>query len=208
MRTLAVIASGQISLMMRNLIVLVLLIGVGCSKKDNSKEVSLENATDSTSEEEMVFNGPCIFEKSQRPQDTFPFNKSDKIQLVSYHTRRDSYSDRDLINNGKFSVDNIQQEMTLNSDQRDSLFSILYNFKPVPAGLDTLQADCYNPRHAIVFYDKKEAIAFFEICFECGGSKQSLGVDFGQFCPEKQCMLQKFFKANKTDFGLIDEICE
>jgi hypothetical protein len=193
---------------MRNLILLIFLIGLGCSKTGKSKDVLADIGIDSTAEEEMVYNGPCVFEKSQKLQDIYPFNKSDKIQLVSYDTRRDSYGERDLIDNGKFSVKDIQQEVTLNSEQCDSLFSILYNFRSVPSGADTLQADCYQPRHSIVFYEKKEAIAFFEVCFACGGSKQSLGVDFGQFCPEKQCMLQKFFKENKADFGLIDEICE
>jgi hypothetical protein len=193
---------------MRKLQLFVFLIVLSCSGREDSKARSSDNSIGSTSEEEMVFNGPCVFEKKQQQNNTFPFNKSDKIKLVSYYTRRDSYSDIDLINKGKFLVDDIQQQVTLNNDQRDSLFSILYNFKSVPVGLDTLQADCYNPRHAIVFYEGEAAIAFFEICFECGGTKQSKMVDFGQFCPEKQCMLQNFFKANKADFGLIEEMCE
>jgi len=34
------------------------------------------------------------------------------------------------------------------------------------------------------------------------------GVDFGQFCDEKWCTLQKFFKANGADYGILDKICE
>lgn len=193
---------------MKNLVIATLLIAFGCSGGDKSKEPSSDqNLIDSTSEE-LVFNGPCVFEKRAKQQSPFPFNNSDKIELVAYEPRRDAYSNRDLIDKGVFSVNDIRQRVTLNNTQRDSLFSILYNFKPVPVGLDTMQADCYNPKHSIVFYEKSAAIAFFEICFECGGSKQSLGVDFGQFCPEKMCMLQNFFKSNKVGVGIIDELCQ
>jgi|GEM_PF-966623 len=195
---------------MRNLIAIFLLTIISCSTKDKAAtHLSTDtNQTELASEDGAVFNGPCVFEKKDEMKNTFPFNVSDKVELVSYQCRRDSYSNDNLISNDKFSVANIKQRVSLGKSQRDSVFSLLYNYKPLPVGLDTLQADCYNPRHSIVFYEKSKAIAFFEICFECGGTRQSKGVDFGQFCPEKMCMLQTFFKTSGADFGVIDEMCE
>lgn len=195
---------------MRNILGILFLTFLSCSTKDKATTlISADTAQmELMTEDETVFNGPCVFERKAEMKHTFPFNASDNVELVSYESRQDSYSNNNLISNGKFTVDNIRQRVSLGKSQRDSIFSILYNYKPSPAGFDTLQADCYNPRHSIVFYKKSKAIAFFEICFECGGTRQSEGVDFGQFCPEKMCMLQTFFKTNGADFGVIDEMCE
>lgn len=177
-----------------------------CSTKDAQKD-SASAITDSTTIE--VYSGPCKFEKGRIPKDKFPVSSTDKIELVSYSSRPNSYTDTSLIVDGKFKVEYIKQRVTLDKAQTDSLLSILYNVKPFPIGIDTTGlADCYNPRHSILFNKGNKTIAFLEVCFECGGTRQSKGVDFGQFCSEKMCMLQRFFKANKADFGIIDEICE
>ena len=188
---------------------ILLIVVIGCAEKDKSKEISNMTAEmDAAKKTHVVFNGPCVYRKTDSSD--HPFNAfviSDRVELVSYDTRIDS-NNGDLINRWKFNVDNIRQRVTLNRFQRDSLFSLLYNYSPSPAGIDTLQADCYSPRHAIVFYEKEAATAFLELCFECGGRKFSSNADFGQFCPEKMCMLQNFFKANKVDFGIINEMCQ
>lgn len=194
---------------MRTLTTILFLTMLSCSPKDKAETdgsadtIQIESTTDET-----VFNGPCVFERNEEMKLTFPFSTSDKVELVSYECRKDSYSNDNLISGDKFTVDNIKQRVTLDRSKRDSVYSILYNFRPSPVGQDTLQADCYNPRHSIVFYEKSKAVAFFEICFECGGTRQSPNVDFGQFCPEKMCILQNFFKTNGADFGIIDEMCE
>jgi hypothetical protein len=191
---------------MRFLAGVFLIVMLACSGKEKPAETSVENTSPFV--EEVVSSATCVYvnEKSQRQ--TFPFSKADKIELVSYDLRQDSYGNRDLVSDGTFSVDSIRQRVVLDGNQRDSLFSILYNFKAVPAGIESSQADCYNPRHSIVFYQKNKAMAFLEICFECGGTKQTAGVDFGPFCPEKLCMLQRFFKASKADVGIDDKLCD
>jgi hypothetical protein len=195
---------------MRTLITIIFLSMLGCSSKDKTDaQVSADTIqSESENEEDAVFNGPCVFERVGELANTFPFNRCDRVELVSYECRKDSYSNDNLIRNDKFMVADIAQRVSLGQSQRDSIFSILNNYRPSPVGLDTLEADCYNPRHSIVFYEKTKAIAFFEICFECGGTRQSPGADFGHFCPEKACMLQNFFKSNGADLGIIDELCE
>lgn len=197
---------------MRNLIFITLIIICGCSTRQAKEEKTFDTlAADTVNEQEIVFGGPCKYTRGQVPKSKFPLDVTDKIVLVSYQSRVVTMEKgNDLIAGGTFKVDNIKQRVTLNKNQADSLLSILYNFNSFPAGVDTsmVQADCYNPRHSIVFYKRNEAIAFLEICFECGGTVQTKGVDFGEFCPEKRCMLQNFFKANKAGFGIIDEMCE
>lgn len=193
---------------MKYLVLGILIIVSSCSTK-NVKEAELSDSITTESKAIEVFNGPCKFESGRIPEDKFPVSEMDKIELVSYSPRLNSYSDLDLIIDDKFKLSYIKQRIALGKPQADSLLSILYNIKPSPIGTDTTGvADCYNPRHSILFYKGSKAIAFFEVCFECGGTRQSKGVDFGLFCPEKLCMLQRFFKANKADFGIIDEMCE
>jgi hypothetical protein len=193
---------------MRNLLLTALVMIIGCSTDNSKHTISDQETLAPTTQEKVIYNGPCKFMNDQIPLDKFPINTMDNIELVSYNTRT-SYSNADLVVNGQFKVDNIKQRVILNDTQADSLLSILYNINPSPVGIDTTgQVDCYNPSHSIVFYNQAKAIAFFEICFECGGTRQSKGVDFGKFCQEKQCILQRFFKANKVDFGIIDEMCE
>ncbi|HEV7231374.1 MAG TPA: hypothetical protein VGO45_08610 [Bacteroidia bacterium] len=96
-----------------------------------------------------------------------------------------------LIQMGVFIVINPVDRIILNKSQTDSLFSILYNYKPLdPGGNST---DCYEPRHAIVFYQNNRATAFIEICFECNRTIRTHGIDFGLFCSDKYSMLRNFF---------------
>jgi len=151
----------------------------------------------------------CAFKRTEKkPESTFPFNKSDKIELVSYGAKLNLHSDNELIRDGKFMVKEIKQRVTLNKAQTDSLFSILYNFEKIKKGSEEPLADCYNPRHCIVFYQDGRAISFLEICFDCRKRRMPENLDFGESCDEKWCLLQNFFKVNKADFGLIEEICQ
>lgn len=65
----------------------------------------------------------------------------------------------------------------LNSDQVQYLNDILSgrHRKPHPnSGTEYYEADCFYPRHNIIFLDKKDSIVnFISICFECANSKES-----------------------------------
>jgi hypothetical protein len=168
-------------------------------------------AQNETIEEEVEddYAGECIYKKSGRQiAQTFPFSQSDKIELVSYKDREDRFLNDELIKDGTFIVPNISDRKQLDSQQIDSLFSILYNFKTKNNRNEEFGADCYEPHHSVVFYETGRAIAFYEICFSCGGTRQTPGTDFGQFCEEKLCMLQRFFRQAKIEKEIIDEMCE
>jgi hypothetical protein len=65
----------------------------------------------------------------------------------------------------------------LNSEQVNYLNDLLSgrHRKPI-SNAETVQigADCFYPRHNIIFLDEKDSIIhFISVCFECGNSKQS-----------------------------------
>ena len=58
----------------------------------------------------------------------------------------------------------IKEEIVLDSVQRNSLLHLLQTNMCEIDGV----AICYNPRHAILFYDSnRQAFSYIEICFEC-----------------------------------------
>jgi hypothetical protein len=200
------------AIMRYSILILLILIQIACRQKDKPTETNQfgEPNYDSLAIEDNEYYAgqACVYEKSDRlTSNTFPFNKSDKIELVAYD-RRDSYSNDELIRDGKFIVPDILQRQSLSKHQIDSLLSILHNFSRAVSENDEFEADCYDPHHSIVFYQKGQAIAFYEICFSCGGTRQTKDVDFGLFCSEKLCFLQHFFKYCKVDLGIVDEMCE
>lgn len=199
---------------MRHLIIVFIIVNFGCRTKEAPNENVVEPDAVLVDEDEYDEGETgCAYAKTyKKPENIYPFDRSDKIELVSYDTRRDSYSNDELIQDGKFTLSKsaltkIEQRIRLDKTQSDSLFSILYNYKKIRHGNFESVADCYNPRHSIVFYQNGRAIAFLEICFTCNGTRQTKDVDFGEFCDEKWCVLQKFFEANKADYALFDEMC-
>lgn len=144
----------------------------------------------------------CRFKKSKKTlTNTYPFSKSNKIELLAYSSREDALSNYNLIKDGKFMVGKIQQSTILDKSQTDSLFSILVNWPPKEKDYFNTQADCYDPHHCIVFYQDEIAIAFIEICFECNGIKESQGINFEEFCDEKWMLIKKFLIQNKINYA-------
>jgi len=192
-----------------------LFLFIACRQKENTAAPAIVQSEQAYADsvmkvDEVYFEGQaCMYQKSDKQiSTTYPFDKSDKIELVSYEDRKDNHSNDDLIKDGKFVVPNILERKTLGRIQKDSLFAIFFNHKKMIKNSDEVRADCYDPHHSILFYEKGQLIAFYQICFMCGGTKQTKGIDFGEFCNEKLCMLQKFFKWNEVNEKIIDEMCD
>ena len=148
----------------------------------------------------------CIYRKTDKTiSTTYPFDKSDRIGIVSYESRNEA--DNELIKNDSFRVAGIGERIVLNKVQIDTLFSLLYDYQRNKNRGSVSQADCYNPRHAVVFYKANKAIAFWEICLECGGQRQSTNTDFEKFCDENICRVQHFFINAGIKEGIIPEMC-
>jgi hypothetical protein len=190
------------------LALLTLIAVVSCKRVEKHEAIPV---TDMQSEEISEFDAEagCIYQKSTSQfASSTPFGQSDKVEIVSYPIRDLRGLGNELIRNGKFMVHNIQQRVVLNKTDQDSLYSILYNFTIPGEPMQYPGADCYNPQHCIVFYKNNQAFAYYEICFMCSRTAQSDGIDVISFCEEKWCLLQKFFKNNNVDYGLMDEMCE
>lgn len=187
------------------LIMTLILLVPGCKQADQKSNIVQE-----VTEAELVEIDSYSCSYKEVPAEyikTTPFGKADKIEIVSYtNTRRSQGYEEELINDGEFIVTALKQRATLTPAGKDSLFYILYNLKS--RNEDSTTADCYSPNHSIIFYKDTKAIAFLELCFMCSGSRQSKNIDFGEMCDEKWCILQHFFKSNKVDYALIDEMCE
>jgi hypothetical protein len=111
-------------------------------------------------------------------------SKYDKVRLISYNKHRNVYGtkyelkiENDTINipNVKF-IDNV----VLDNNFSKKIINVL-----LLKERECIKADCYNPRHIILFYKQNKLIDFYEFCAECGGSMQSKNINFPELCSEK-----------------------
>ncbi|RZL42192.1 MAG: hypothetical protein EOP00_23765 [Pedobacter sp.] len=114
-----------------------------------------------------------------------PFRKNPSIELPSIMNQKDLVG--------------INQSKTLTIAQINKLTDILYN---TCSKYNINRKDafgCYNPRNAIVFFDKEDMVfAYLEICFECKGNQARPAklTEFPEFCSYSYNGLEKFFNRN------------
>ena len=122
--------------------------------------------------------------------------KYDKIRLISYNTHRDVYN-----SNYKLKIENDTVIIPETSIVDNIILDKHYSNKIAAVLLSTenecLMADCYNPRHIILFYRQNKIVDFYEFCAECGGSVQSKNINFPQFCTGKGDRIIEIFKEMK-----------
>lgn len=80
-----------------------------------------------------------------------------------------------------------------------TLFGELFHYRQKDPNAILAVRDCYEPHHAIIFYEKKQPIAFYEICFECGNRRVSEYM--GDWCKGKLGMLEEFFLKSGFKLG-------
>lgn len=140
---------------------------------------------------------------------TFPFDQSDRIEILSYPVRftwdtvragENTYINDELIApNGRVRLPKvkIKDRVRLDREQRARLFDALCN-KPC-AEDEKMVAACYDPRHAVIFYDRQgKAIAFLELCLECYQKRHTEGIPVQDLCAAKVNSLHQLFQ----DFGV------
>ena len=151
----------------------------------------------------------CVKSKSLKKADlikTFPFERTEKIQLVSFGP---GYTESIPIKDGKVDTLSFKETKKLDSQQEEKLIDILFNYTfNTDVYDDSIPQEvmmCYNPRNAILFKDKHNYIvAYIEICFECLQYKKSTNINIGDFCHDKFGMLKTFFRKNKVMFGTTE----
>lgn len=179
---------------------------INAEKQPNTFEKEVDESMQKQ-EEEMAQND-CVYRKTEQLRsNTFPFDACDKIELVS-HPAHEIDGDSVVVN-GKFTVPNIQETYELNSEQIDSLFSILYYHSSKVENPISFPLDCgFNPRHTLIFSKKNKVISTLEVCLECQVYRSN-NAGFGDFCNETWCNLFDFFKwvGIKNGFEISAQQC-
>jgi hypothetical protein len=141
---------------MRMIWVLLVVAFVACqpTKKEEAKE-----------EQPYV---PAIDSIDVEHPSAFPFEPYQKVIAYAfnqYSTSSGKMFDMPIVQEDGSIVSTAELPgITLNQTQIDTLFSLLN----APVSGSDLRAKCYDPRHAIVFYNANDsAYAYFEVCFAC-----------------------------------------
>ena len=91
---------------------------------------------------------------------TYPFIKSD------IENNRKILDTADLNKTGEILYNNFKEKIVLSPSQLYGLEDILLENEFTED--DHFSTDCYNPRHAIYFFDKQHRLLnYVEVCFEC-----------------------------------------
>ncbi len=144
---------------MKYLIILLSFLIIGCNSKPEGKTVA---------------------EKQQKPlpemSKTFPFSEEDKVEVISYPVRyewdtlrvKGDYNNF-LVEKRKLMSDpsHFKDRIILDNVSKKKIFEALF----VDEEVDDSPSACFDPRHAILFYNKEDIIAYMEICFHCNNAR-------------------------------------
>lgn len=107
------------------------------------------------------------------------FEQTKKIEILAYIDRNQwedednsGFFDLNFIKNGKLEINEkyLKNKILLNNKQIEVLKSSLSKCRT-----QNWASACYDPRHAILFYDENNKIfGHIEICFDCNGSRSSV----------------------------------
>ncbi len=164
-------------------------------------------------------NRECSHQTRYSPEQRlkfYPFTEAALVRVVSFDNKPDS-AGYILIGSNSLpmladTVDytKLDEIKTLNYLQIDTLTDILYNtdYKRITnlrGRVGVVSQSCYNPRNAVLFVDSSgKTFAFIELCFECGGHRESSElIQAGEFCRGKYELLQNYFKSSGIEIGTI-----
>lgn len=125
-------------------------------------------------------------------------SKYDEIKLISYNSqRKNALRDNVVveIKNDKIKIKDVKiiDNVLLNKKYSKKIFNVLLSKKK-----ECSNADCYNPRHILLFFKAKKLVGYFEFCASCGGSRISKDININSsFCSEHGNDLIKIFKEMK-----------
>lgn len=88
----------------------------------------------------------------------------------------------------------IESELFLDSLERRTAIKEMFN-----GAKNQIRDMCYNPRHAVIFYNKKGKVTgIYEICFECSNVK--IGIVGTVMFARDSPYLKSLFEKHKTEF--------
>jgi len=180
---------------------------------------------------DKAYYNDCVFTNkftiSQRLK-KYPFSKAIKILAVSYDGTPEFNEDittngdtldpmthkkysRHKIHGLHFDKDTLNYvslfEMKLLSPkQTNRLTNILYNTDHrVPNNFSSLGYSCFNPRNALIFYDKNgKVFDYLEICFECNKMRSKSGkIFFHSACTQNLDFIKEFLIDVGIKYGTL-----
>ncbi|MCU0350426.1 MAG: hypothetical protein MUF43_06280 [Flavobacterium sp.] len=185
-------------------IYLILLIGLfSCNKEEKKSINKIETKKTEVLEFEIV--KPAELEKNV---DDF-FSNVSKIEIFAYLDRNKwdksdnpDYRNPNYIKNNKIEIKDkyLRNRIVLSNSQIKELQA---GFKK---GYYDIAAACYDPRHAIIFYDKNDVIiGNIEICFECNNVSSSKNLySIGRSASNQMDLFKKFgityFEDTKEEY--------
>lgn len=145
------------------------------------------------------------------------------IKLASF-LYREEFNQLPLKKDGQVDMSGFYEVTRLDDAEAKSVMDVLVNYdfsapdiipadsaallhEDVQEVIEKIEKDelsCYEPRNAILFFNKKnEIIGFVELCFDCLRARrypQALRV--GEFCNEKFAVVQQIFSRNAIRYGV------
>jgi hypothetical protein len=121
-------------------------------------------------------------------KDTFPFSKADNVELIFYKGPQMGGFNLNELYKIPFSA-----KVNLNEIEKEEVFKIFYNENCI---IHT-SAECYEPRHALVFKNNNDTLGIIEVCLECSQIRVSEGIEQMKMCEGMVLKLDKFFKSKQ-----------
>lgn len=163
---------------MKKILFLLIVFVLICCKKEKEEKVNNIEVVNSLSR---------IIKKRD-----FPLENFSKIELVSYYNRMvwDTIKingkhpfNKKLVDNYRLTFDSlmIQERVTLNKIQEKELLNLMLSDT---CSTGETPADCYKPRHMILFRDhKNRIIGYSEFCIACAAGRNSENLEeFQKYC--------------------------
>lgn len=166
--------------MRKALFLIFILIAISCKKENAESSIVNEKAKVFKSQSEVI------------KRRDFPLKNLSKVEVLSYEdrmrwdrkiTKKDNKYTKDLVVDYKLNFDStkVKEKVVLNSVLKTELLELMSQDScKVVEGL----ADCYMPRHMILFRDKKNRIiGYKELCLSCKGFRESKNLEnYNGFC--------------------------
>lgn len=142
----------------------------------------------------LIIYSSCISQEKKAIDSIF--DQTSKIEIYAYldYNKWDKNDKKGIVNSGEISISDsyLRNKIFLTKKQTiDLKNSLLKTNEKIQE-----RADCYDPRHTIVFYNHQNKIlGFINLCFSCNNSESSENL---VFLSDKMLFQDDLFK----DFGI------
>jgi hypothetical protein len=161
-------------------------------------------------------NANCIRSKNisfKNRLKMFPFDNTSHIIIVAHKTKNGMVGDdlKRYLNSIKINQDTINlhefaEVQHLNLSQIEKLTDLIFNYSHKGKEYSILEANCYDPRNAIIFLDKNnKVLGFIEICFGCNRLRTSdKRIGIGDYCDKKYALIKEIFCDSGIKYGITE----